>query len=69
MAAAMGETQEMPGSHSAIDHSRRSFEGHDPVDMLQYWIASRRSLGQALIENTLAACRRRRRSHDHCRPP
>jgi hypothetical protein len=39
---------------SAIDHLERSFEVRDPVDMLQYWIASRRSLGEALIEK--AAC-------------
>lgn len=38
---------------SAIDHLQRSFEVRDPVDMLQYWIASRRSLGEALIEKSL----------------
>jgi len=41
------------GSHSAIDHLQRSFEVRDPIDTLQYWIASRRSLGEALVEKSL----------------
>lgn len=42
----------MLGSYSAIDHLQRSFEVRDPIDMLQYWIASRRSLGEALVEKS-----------------
>lgn len=34
----------------AIDHIQSSFEVRDPETELQYWIASCRSLGEALIE-------------------
>ena len=34
----------------AIDHIQSSFEVRDPENELQYWIASCRSLGEALIE-------------------
>jgi len=38
---------------AAIDHLERSFEVRDPIEMLQYWIASSRSLGEALIEKSM----------------
>jgi hypothetical protein len=34
----------------AIDHIQSSFEVRDPETELQYWVASCRSLGEALIE-------------------
>jgi transcriptional regulator with XRE-family HTH domain len=37
----------------AIDHLELSFQVRDPIDMLQYWIASCRSLGEALIERSM----------------
>jgi hypothetical protein len=36
----------------AIYHLELSFEVRDPTDMLQYWVASCRSLGDALIERS-----------------
>jgi transcriptional regulator with XRE-family HTH domain len=37
----------------AIDHLELSFQVRDPDNMLQYWVASCRSLGEALIEKSL----------------
>jgi len=38
---------------SAVGHLELSFHVREPVESLQYWIASRRSLGEALIEQSL----------------
>jgi transcriptional regulator with XRE-family HTH domain len=38
--------------NKAIHHLELSFEVRDPATMLQYWIASCRSLGEALIERS-----------------
>jgi hypothetical protein len=37
----------------AVHHLELSFQVRDPIDMLQYWIASCRSLGEALIERSM----------------
>jgi hypothetical protein len=37
----------------AIDHIELSFQVRDPVNMLQYWVVSCRSLGEALIEKSM----------------
>jgi transcriptional regulator with XRE-family HTH domain len=37
----------------AVHHLELSFQVRDPIDMLQYWIASRRSLGEALIDRSM----------------
>jgi hypothetical protein len=37
----------------AIDHLELSFQVRDPIDMLQYWVASCRSLGEALIDKSM----------------
>jgi transcriptional regulator with XRE-family HTH domain len=53
----------------AISHLELSFQVRDPAGMLQYWVASCRSLGEALIEKSmheaiLQACNDLQRSHE-----
>lgn len=43
------ETKSAAYLKSAIDHLEQSFEVRNPEDSLQYWVASCRSLGEALI--------------------
>ncbi len=55
--------------NKAIHHLELSFQVRDPVTMLQYWVASCRSLGEALIERSMyrmnpEACSDLQRAHD-----
>jgi hypothetical protein len=51
----------------AIAHGEQSFEVRNPVDSLQYWIASCRSLASALISLGIAAPRDGRAHFDRAR--